>query len=82
MEHAAAKLASLLLLAALAGCAAVPRTPTARAGDAGVVCTNSVPVGSVLREYKCTTAEDRERERRQSDHQIVIERVPRSPRDR
>ena len=39
----------------------------------GIICTYSVPTGSSLREKKCTTPEQREDERRQSEHQMVVQ---------
>jgi len=39
----------------------------------GIICTNEVPIGSSLRERKCTTPEQREAQRRDSEHKVVIE---------
>ena len=39
----------------------------------GIVCTYSVPTGSALKEKKCTTPEQREQQRRETEHQIQIQ---------
>jgi hypothetical protein len=68
----------MLMAAALTACVSDPLPQTARADpQEGIMCTNDVPVGSILRQRKCTTAAERELERRQSEHMIVIQPVPR-----
>jgi hypothetical protein len=69
-------LVGALAIVTLAACA-VPeerRTSNVEAATAdGVICTYEVPVGSSIRQRKCTTAEERADQTRQSAHQIVIE---------
>ena len=68
-----------LSLAALAACTSDPIERAARAEqEVGLICTNSVPTGSLLREKKCTTAEERERQRRSAEHQMVIVPIPKN----
>lgn len=72
----------LLLTGMLVACATDPSkvatTDSAMKDDPskGIICTNVVPVGSSLREKKCTTPEQREAQRRQSEHQNVITPAP------
>jgi hypothetical protein len=70
-----------IVLLGLAACATDPgqqtsARPTRDDPSKGIICTYDVPTGSSLREKKCTTPEERETERRQSEHQIVIQPAP------
>ena len=47
--------------------------PTQDDPSKGIICTTSVPTGSAIKERKCTTVEQREQQRREADHQIVVE---------
>jgi len=76
-----------VMLMGLAGCAsnsaqqaANAERPTRDDPSKGIICTNRVPTGSSLREKKCTTPEQRELERQQSEHQVLIQPPPGSPR--
>jgi len=67
-----------LLVGSLAACAVDPSKqaaarPTKDDPSKGIICTYEVPTGSSLRERKCTTPEEREAQRRQSEHQVVIQ---------
>jgi hypothetical protein len=68
-----------LLMSALTACASDPskhaatKRPTRDDPSKGIICTNEVPTGSMLREKKCTTPEEREAQRRDSEHRVVIE---------
>jgi Flp pilus assembly protein CpaB len=42
----------------------------------GVVCTYEVPVGSMIRQKKCTTLEERERELRLYEQQLPTAPAP------
>lgn len=77
------KLVSLLPLLALAACATDPSQKAANKAkpmeddpSKGIICTYEVPTGSSLREKKCTTPEQREAQRRQSEHQMVVQPMP------
>ncbi len=77
----------VVMLMGLAGCASDSVQQTAKAErptrddpSKGIICTNRVPTGSSLREKKCTTPEQRELERQQSEHQVLIQPPPGSPR--
>lgn len=66
-------LASIFAIATMAGCASNPNSG-ARERDAqtddpskGIICTVSVPTGSMLKEKRCTTPEQREAERREAE---------------
>ena len=65
------------LVAAIGGCETDPNKqaskPTQSDPSKGIICTYEVPTGSTLRERKCTTPEQREAERAQSDHQIQVD---------
>jgi len=39
----------------------------------GIICTTEIPTGSFMKTKKCTTPEERERQRREAEHQMVIE---------
>ena len=68
-----------ILLLGLTACASDPTQQAANAKPTqddpskGIICTYSVPTGSSLREKKCTTPEQREDERRKSEHQMVVQ---------
>jgi hypothetical protein len=65
-----------IVVLGLAACATDPAQQTRPTRDdpsKGIICTYDVPTGSSLREKKCTTPEEREAERRQSEHQMVIQ---------
>jgi hypothetical protein len=71
-----------ILLLGLAACATDPTQraanakPTQDDPEKGIICTYSVPTGSSLREKKCTTPQEREDQRRQSEHQMVVQPMP------
>ncbi len=75
MKYLAPGLA-FIAAASLAGCAT---NSSQRAGmqesdpSNGIICTHNVPTGSSIRERTCTTPEQREAQRRQAEHQIVLE---------
>jgi hypothetical protein len=80
MMGAAVKTVYPILLLSLAACASGPEQqagnntrPTRDDPSKGIICTYEVPTGSSLRERKCTTPEERETQRRQSEHQMVIQ---------
>lgn len=71
-----------ILLLGLTACASDPAQQAANARptrddpEKGIICTYSVPTGSSLREKKCTTPQEREDERRKSEHQMVVQPMP------
>jgi hypothetical protein len=67
-----------ILLLGLTACATQQSAnkPTEDDPSTGVICTYSVPTGSSLREKKCTTPQEREDQRRQSEHQTVVQPMP------
>jgi hypothetical protein len=76
--------AVMLLVAALSACASDPSTqsarnkrPTESDPSKGIICTTELPTGSMLKVRKCTTPEEREQQRRDTEHQMVIESAPR-----
>lgn len=65
-----------LLVGLMAACSASPpKEGVAQKDDPskGIICTREIPTGSTLRVKRCTTPEEREAERRQSEHQMVIQ---------
>ena len=68
-------------------CSSTPSTKTGNSNAAlseedikkGMVCTYEVPIGSNLREKRCTTFEQREAQRRQSE-QLQVSPPPGSAR--
>lgn len=76
MRAFAFALACALAIVTMTGCAADAERKTASQESdpsKGVICTYEVPTGSSIRERKCTTPEEREDARRQSEHQVYIE---------
>ena len=71
MKYAVVSVLAMLLTA----CAGSPSERLAREVDQreGVICTYDVPTGSSIRERKCTTPEERADQRRQAEHQVVLE---------
>ena len=71
MKYVFAAMGSIVLV----GCTASPSEKLSRDIDEskGVICTNEIPTGSSIRERKCTTAQERDDQRRQSDLQVVVE---------
>lgn len=69
-----------VLMGALAACAADPsnkqaanKRPTRDDPSKGIVCTTEIPTGSLLKEKKCTTPEERELARRDAEHRMVTQ---------
>ena len=67
----------ILLAVSLAACASgAPKKAMEDDPSKGIICTSAIPTGSTIRERKCTTPEEREAQRRQAEHQIVIQPAP------
>jgi hypothetical protein len=65
-----------LLIGVMTACSAGPgKERVAQRDDPskGIICTTEVPIGSSLREKRCTTPEEREADRRKAEHQMVIQ---------
>jgi hypothetical protein len=68
-----------LLVGTLAACASDPskqaatKRPTRDDPSKGIVCTTEIPTGSLLKEKKCTTPEERELARRDAEHRMVVQ---------
>lgn len=74
MEIAVKSLVLAFVIAPLAACTVSSEQAVMRDDPSkGIICTYEVPTGSTLRERKCTTPEQREAQRRQSEHQVVLE---------
>jgi hypothetical protein len=74
MEIAVKSLVLALLIVPLAACTVSSDRAAMRDDPSkGIICTYEVPTGSALRERKCTTPEEREAQRQQSQHQVVLE---------